>query len=130
MCQLVYKKDNNTSYFKGDFMTWHMIKLDEKIDFNQEKADHTVDIAKSDRLLSKLICYDMGQSTPVHSHKSQDEIFYVVEGFGTILLNEKEVKLEPTCCLFVPAGTKHGIKADQDSRLVITFVKSPGSIKK
>ena len=107
-------------------MDWKRVKLGEKIDFDLKKADYTVNIAKNDNLVSKMICYDVGQSTPVHSHKTQDEVFYVIEGRGTMFLNSEEVLIEPMDALFVPAGTKHGIKANKDSRLVITFVKSPG----
>ncbi len=109
-------------------MKWHATKLADHIEFNTVKRDHTVNIAKSDKILSKMICYDAGQSTPVHSHATQDEVFYVIKGKGTMILNDKNVLLETMMVIFVPAGTKHGINADKNSQLVITFVKSPGTV--
>lgn len=111
-------------------MKWRVERLEGKIEFDKEKPDYAVSIAKSGRFVSKMICYEKGQSTPVHLHKTQDEIFHVIQGKGTITLDGEAVLLEPMTAIFVPAGTQHGIRADRDSRLVITFVKSPGKGQK
>jgi quercetin dioxygenase-like cupin family protein len=111
-------------------MKWHLEKLDNKISFDQDQSDHRLLIAQSGRLESKMVCYARGQSTPAHQHEAQDEIFHVIQGRGTIVLDGEKMLLEPLTAVFVPAGTRHGIRAGQDSTLVITFVKSPGKGRK
>jgi len=83
----------------------------------------------SEKLAAEFVCYEPGQSTPPHPHPRQDELFYVVEGRGTFVIDEKEVPVEETSLVLVPARVKHGISADKDSRLVVMFVKAPGATK-
>ncbi len=46
-------------------------------------------------------------------------MFYVIEGAGTILVDEREVRVSPGSVVFVPAGVRHGIGADAGSRLAL-----------
>ncbi len=80
----------------------------------------------SDRIVSEVVFYEPGQHTVEHHHPRQDEIFLVLEGRGTITFDEEEVRVEPTSMIFVPAHMKHGVKVDDDSRLVLLFFKGPG----
>ncbi|HJM52201.1 MAG TPA: cupin domain-containing protein [Alphaproteobacteria bacterium] len=80
----------------------------------------------SDCIVSEAVFYEPGQSTVEHHHPRQDEIFLVLEGRGTITFGSQEVRVEPTSMLFVPANLKHGVKVDDDSRLVLLFFKGPG----
>ena len=81
----------------------------------------------SEHLVAELVCYEPGQATAVHLHPRQDEIFHVIEGGGTILLDEEEVPVSAGSIVFVPAGARHGIRADAGIRLALIFVKGPGS---
>jgi quercetin dioxygenase-like cupin family protein len=109
---------------------WKQIDLKDHIAFDTDKSAFMADIVQSDRLISKMICYEKGQETPLHCHPDQDELFHVLKGQGSMIIEDKKIVLKPLMALAVPAGTIHGVFADQSSRLVITFVKSPGSGKK
>lgn len=77
-------------------------------------------------LACELVCYEPGQSTVIHYHPRQDEIFYIVEGKGTIIVDEERHEVGPKSVMFVPSPVRHGIAADQGTRLVLMFIKGPG----
>lgn len=83
-------------------------------------------ILKVPSLVSEIVCYEPGQSTATHHHPVQDEIWVVLEGHGEIWVGEARLAVEPTSMIFIPAGTRHGLAANPDSRLVLLFIKSPG----
>ena len=83
----------------------------------------------SDRLVAEMVCYEPGQATPEHAHPKQDEIFYVVEGTGTMIVNGEEIPLKPTSLILVKARERHGVRTLPDSRLVLMFFKAPASTK-
>jgi oxalate decarboxylase/phosphoglucose isomerase-like protein (cupin superfamily) len=45
-------------------------------------------VASSDKIVAEMVCYTPGQVTPNHIHPKQDEIFYVVEGNGAMIVDE------------------------------------------
>ena len=83
----------------------------------------------SEKIVVEMVCYEPGQATPEHAHPKQDEIFYVVEGTGTMIINGEDIPLKPTGLILVKAREKHGVRTLPDSRLVLMFVKAPGSTK-
>lgn len=81
----------------------------------------------SENLVVELVCYEPGQATAPHLHPHQDEIFHVIEGGGTILVDADEEPVSAGSIVFVPAGSRHGIRADAGIRLALMFVKGPGT---
>lgn len=43
----------------------------------------------------------------LHFHAQTDEIYYVVEGRGTMILDDAEIELQPGVVVYVPRGVKH-----------------------
>jgi len=80
----------------------------------------------SNDIVSELVCYEPGQDTVTHQHPRQDEIFYVVDGEGTIVVGDAEIPARAGTSVFVPASAKHSIRADRRARFVILFFKGPG----
>jgi quercetin dioxygenase-like cupin family protein len=80
----------------------------------------------SQMLSSEVVYYEPGQETVLHLHPKQDEVFYVVEGAGAITFEDSEIKVTTGSMVFVPAGIRHGVRTDKDSRLVLLFTKGPG----
>lgn len=81
----------------------------------------------SENLVAELVCYEPGQATAVHLHPRQDEIFHILDGGGTILVDEEEVPVSAGSVVFIPAGSRHGIRADAGIRLALMFIKGPGA---
>ena len=70
---------------------------------------------------------------PVHSHRWEDEVIYVIQGRGFAVVNEEQtaVPIETGSVLYVPIRTWHGLrnadpKDPMDVLLVTTPVKPDG----
>ncbi|MGD9032047.1 MAG: cupin domain-containing protein, partial [Desulfobacteraceae bacterium] len=74
-------------------------------------------LASSEKIVAEMVCYTPGQVTPNHMHPKQDEIFYVVEGKGTMIVDDEEIPVGPKSVIFVPERVSHGVKAAEDSNL-------------
>ena len=105
-----------------------IIQINAVKEFSKEKRIRKK-LLGSEKLAAEFLCYEPGQSTPQHPHPKQDELFYVIEGRGTFIVDDKEVPVEETSLILVPAKVKHGISADKDSRLVVMFIKAPSATK-
>lgn len=105
-------------------MNW--LSVDDLKEFSPDKWIRKT-LIQSDQMVSNMMCYEPGQETPTHAHKRQDEIFFIVEGRGTVTVADEEVAVGPTSVVFVPAGTPHSVRPAGDSRLVLFYVKAPGS---
>lgn len=102
------------------------LSVPEAIEFNAEKRVRKA-MFMVPHLICELVCYEPGQGTPVHHHPRQDEIFYVVEGDGTITVEGESCVAGPGTLLVVPANKRHGMAASAGSRWVVLFFKGPGS---
>lgn len=77
-------------------------------------------------LEAELVCYEPGQGTQEHFHKTQEEIYYIVEGSGSITIGGETTNVKAGDMVFSPADTPHSI-ATGDERMVMFFVKGPGT---
>ena len=77
-----------------------------------------------------VLVYDempAGSTSGVHYHLKADEIFYVLEGLGTITLGDQNTPVEPGDTIFVPVGQDHKITSSKARPLkVIFFLDKPG----
>jgi quercetin dioxygenase-like cupin family protein len=102
------------------------LKIEELKEFSSEKRIRKK-LLSSEKLVVEVVCYEPGQSTPQHPYPKQNEIFCVIEGTGAIMVGNEDVPVEPTRLILVSAQESHGIRAAGDSRLVVMFIKAPGS---
>lgn len=70
------------------------------------------------------IMMDKGQKTKAHYHSEVTEMFYVVSGEVTILVEDKANTLCKGDFLLLPPPIKHQIRANEDGTLIIA-VKTP-----
>lgn len=67
-----------------------------------------------------------GATILVHRHDRTEEILYVAEGEGTLVLGDRHLEIGPDTTVWAPPGTWHGAK-NVDSRMhVLWFVTPPG----
>lgn len=67
-----------------------------------------------------------GSTTAISHHKIAEELYYVLEGQGTALLDGQECPLKAGDFLRLPPGTKHGFITTSEA-LVMLDIHSPGS---
>jgi quercetin dioxygenase-like cupin family protein len=101
------------------------LEIEHLVEFSKDKRIRKK-LGGSPNMITELLCYEPGQGTPIHHHPQQEEIFYIVEGSGTIVIGDEEAQVTRSSLYFVPPQTRHGITAG-DERLVILFFKAPGS---
>lgn len=52
-----------------------------------------------------------GSACPKHNHRSADELFQVLDGFGVITVNGQEYYVQTGDSVYVPARTQHQVAA-------------------
>ncbi|MBI5030273.1 MAG: cupin domain-containing protein [Chloroflexi bacterium] len=67
----------------------------------------------------RLLCFSKGQVVRYHRHEHTDELFDVIEGEGTFLIDGGEMAGPPGTILYVPAGVEHGMRADGTAQWVV-----------
>ena len=62
-----------------------------------------------------------GEEPPSHTHNTEDEMFYVLEGAITFRCGEATFDLEKGGFIFLPAGIEHGytIRSEDPVRLIV-----------
>ena len=43
----------------------------------------------------------------LHYHERTDEFYYVIDGRGTLTLDDEEIELHPGVVVYIPRGVKH-----------------------
>jgi quercetin dioxygenase-like cupin family protein len=66
-----------------------------------------------------------GEEPEDHTHQSEDEIFYVLEGALTFRCGEATFDLEQGGFIFLPRGIKHGYTIRSEAPVRLVVVTSP-----
>ncbi len=59
---------------------------------------------------------------PRHTHPEREEIYYVLSGSGTILVEDEEVPAKEGLTVYVSGELSHGINNQTDKPLTILYV--------
>lgn len=89
----------------------------------------TPETVGSKNLVFVLGSFEPGEGLVPHIHPESEEIYYVIEGKGTVYAGKekKEIFIEPETALYIPAGTPHYVRNTGVEKLVIGFSLSPGT---
>jgi quercetin dioxygenase-like cupin family protein len=68
-----------------------------------------------------------GAGIPIHRHYKMDETFYVLEGSGTLTLDDVPHPFEKGSTLFIPKNTWHGFY-NPDHELLLLWVVTPAGL--
>jgi mannose-6-phosphate isomerase-like protein (cupin superfamily) len=97
--------------------------INELQEFSTEKRVRKT-LSKDGSLSVDVVFYEPGQGSPEHHHKLQDEVFHVLSGEGTMIIDGKEVAVREKDIILVPANTTHGIQNNGSGRLAVLFIKN------
>ncbi|UCH09577.1 MAG: cupin domain-containing protein [Fidelibacterota bacterium] len=66
-----------------------------------------------------VVILEPGQAPPLHQHDDTEQIFYILEGEGTLLTGEERVRhpVGPGDVVRIPASTWHSIEASGEGTL-------------
>ena len=99
-------------------MKWYQGRAGQIKRFSPEQLSN-INLFDGQAFHGRLLCFSRGQVVPVHTHPHQDEVFDVLEGTGTLLVDGRELAGEPGMILYVPAGVEHGLRADGTDEWVV-----------
>jgi quercetin dioxygenase-like cupin family protein len=80
-------------------------------------------LVKDGQIDVEMACYEPGQSTPMHSHPRQDEIFYVLEGRANMCIGGVERAYEAGSMIRFGPGIPHDVRNLGSMRCSIVFFK-------
>ncbi len=80
---------------------------------------------ESPRLLVGLNCFEPGQSHALHAHAGTDKLYYVLDGEGLFLLDDRELPMKAGDLLVAPEGVAHGVRNSGAKRLLVMAVLAP-----
>lgn len=86
--------------------------------FSTEQLSN-LNLFDGEAFFGRLLCFSRGQVVPYHCHEHIDEVFDVLEGEGTLLIDGREMCGAPGAILYVPAGIEHGFRADGSEQWVV-----------
>ena len=62
---------------------------------------------------------------PPHVHAKEEEILYVLSGFGRMYFDGEPEEIRPGICIYVPPGVEHSIENLSNEPLRVVYVFSP-----
>lgn len=65
------------------------------------------------------------EEPPSHTHETEDEMFYVLEGAITFRCGEETFDLEKGDFIFLPSGIEHGYTINSDDPVRLLVVTAP-----
>jgi len=68
-----------------------------------------------------------GTGIPVHRHFNMDEVFYVLEGRGTVILNDVRYVFEKGAAVFISRNTWHAFE-NPEHELLLLWVVTPAGL--
>ena len=69
----------------------------------------------------------IGTGIPMHRHFTMDETFLVVDGQGTVVLDELRCPIEKGSTIFIPKNTWHAFE-NPDRELVLLWTVTPAGL--
>ncbi len=94
----------------NDVMTSHGAGIKKVLCSNDEASSNITQIAVS---LLKA-----GEEVEVHEHETMEEHFIIEDGSLEFMIDDKVMTVNSSTYVMVPAGTKHGIKAVTNCKMI------------
>ncbi|MCU1672554.1 MAG: hypothetical protein JWN77_667 [Frankiales bacterium] len=68
----------------------------------------------------------LGDATPLHLHRGEAEVFYLLEGSMRAWFGDEVLDLEAGGAIWLPAGVQHAIRTTSDTARTITITAPAG----
>jgi mannose-6-phosphate isomerase-like protein (cupin superfamily) len=66
-----------------------------------------------------------GSQQPLHSHPDSEQVYVIVRGRGTMLVEDESREVGPGDTILIPPGARHAIRNDTEAELVFASAASP-----
>jgi quercetin dioxygenase-like cupin family protein len=101
-----------------------VIKAAERAEWRSDKMGKST-LYESARLLVGVNAFEPGQSHQLHAHAGMDKLYYVLEGEGVFLLEDRELPMKAGDVLIAPDGVPHGVRNNSQKRLLVLAALAP-----
>jgi len=72
-----------------------------------------------------IIILDVGKESEEHYHKKTEEIYYILEGCGVVMIDSTRYEIKPGHAVFLPINSLHKIINAADKPLKLVCADSP-----
>jgi mannose-6-phosphate isomerase-like protein (cupin superfamily) len=90
-----------------------VINVDQIVAVAREHSDNK-HIVRRDDLRLGLVSVRPHDALAVHTHATEDQLYYVLEGEGYVRLGDEEFALRPGIAVTIPPGVAHGVRNPSD----------------
>ncbi len=71
-----------------------------------------------------LVTLEGPTATDVNSHSEWLQAYVVISGSGTVILGDKDIRVEQPCIINIPLNTPHGVKLDAGEKMQYIYVNN------
>ena len=103
---------------KSSHLNNYLDQVTDRIKYEERIWGKYVVLEETDKKLVKTLYIDTGKNISYQKHAYRDEVWTIVSGNGIFVLDGEIKEVKENDVLFIPKGTKHGIKAIDDIELV------------
>ena len=123
--QGILVSDKNQSSYIKPFVD----KIDDRIMFSEKSWGSYRVIAVEEGSMTVMVTLNPGHGMHYHSHKLRDEVWTVISGSGTAVIDEVVYPVKPGDVLRMRAGQKHKVSADTELKIVEVQIGSEISVQ-
>lgn len=92
--------------------------------FDEQKMAK-VNLFETSRFFCDLYCLRPGQSQKVHSHESNDKIYYILRGEAKVIVGDASHTLSADEMVLAHAGEPHGLENESSADAVCMVFMAP-----
>ena len=112
--QGILVSDKNQSSYIKPFVD----KIDDRIMFSEKSWGSYRVIAVEEGSMTVMVTLNPGHGMHYHSHKLRDEVWTVISGSGTAVIDEVVYPVKPGDVLRMRAGQKHKVSAKTELKII------------
>lgn len=84
----------------------------------------------SNNLSAKNITFGIAEVPPYgkmspHIHKKEEEVIYIVKGYGYVVVNKEKEAIKPGSVIYLPIGSEHFLHNESGDTMKFIFAFSP-----
>ena len=93
-------------------------KIDDRIMFSEKSWGSYRVIAVEEGSMTVMVTLNPGHGMHYHSHKLRDEVWTIISGNGTALIDDVVCEVKPGDVLTMKAGQKHKVEATTELKII------------
>ncbi len=114
----------NLSYIDEFLRTMLHKSISNMVRFSTDKMVK-INLFENENFFCDVYCLSAGQGQKLHSHASEDKIYYVLDGSATVTIDEETRSFEAGHAVLAPRGTSHGLTTSTQATVLVFMAPHP-----